>query len=41
MRTGWINWNGAYYYCGSDGAMLVNTYTPDGFYVDANGVWVH
>ena len=28
------------YYLGSDGAMLVNTSTPDGYYVDATGKWV-
>ena len=29
-----------WYYVGSDGVMLTNTVTPDGYYVDANGVWV-
>lgn len=28
------------YYLGVDGAMLVNTSTPDGYYVDATGKWV-
>ena len=28
------------YYVGADGAMLVSTSTPDGYYVDANGKWV-
>jgi glucan-binding YG repeat protein len=41
MRTGWILWNGVYYYCGPDGAMFTNCYTPDGYYVDGNGAWVH
>ena len=41
MRTGWINWNGVYYFCGPNGDMYTNCYTPDGYYVDANGVWVH
>lgn len=42
MRTGWIQTaNGNWYYCGSNGAMLTNTTTPDGFRVDANGVWIH
>lgn len=27
------------YYVGADGAMLVNTITPDGYYVDVNGKW--
>lgn len=38
MVTGWIQWNGLWYFCGADGAMYTNTYTPDGYYVDANGV---
>ena len=29
-----------WYYVGTDGVMLTNTRTPDGYYVDANGVWV-
>ena len=40
MMTGWILWKNVYYYCGPDGAMLTNTWTPDGYYVDSNGVWV-
>lgn len=28
------------YYLGSDGAMLVNTTTPDGYKVGANGAWI-
>ena len=28
------------YYLGSDGAMLVSTRTPDGYYVDASGKWI-
>lgn len=28
------------YYLGADGVMLVNTSTPDGYYVDATGKWV-
>lgn len=40
MRTGWIPWNGVWYYCDTNsGAMLTNGYTPDGYWVDANGVW--
>ncbi len=27
------------YYVGNDGKMLVNTTTPDGFFVDENGAW--
>lgn len=41
MRTGWIQAGSAWYYCDTNsGAMLVNTRTPDGYYVDANGVWI-
>lgn len=40
MKTGWIYWNNQYYYCGLDGAMLTNTMTPDGYYVNSAGVWV-
>lgn len=40
MVTGWVLWKNIYYYCGPDGAMLTNTWTPDGYYVDGNGVWV-
>jgi hypothetical protein len=29
-----------WYYAGADGAMLINIRTPDGYYVDAAGVWV-
>ena len=31
-------WQGAYY-LGKNGAMLTNTFTPDGYYVDADGLW--
>lgn len=35
----WINTaDGKYYYVGADGKMLINTYMPDGFYVDSSGV---
>lgn len=41
MRTGWIASGNAWYYCDTNsGAMLTNTTTPDGYRVDANGVWV-
>lgn len=40
MRTGWIQAGNVWYYCDTNsGAMLTNTRTPDGFYVDGNGVW--
>ena len=38
MKTnGWVSGT---YYVGADGAMLVSTKTPDGYYVDASGKWV-
>lgn len=41
MRTGWIQAGNAWYYCDTtNGGMLTNTTTPDGYRVDANGVWV-
>ncbi len=39
-RYGWIYWNNKWYYCGSDGALMANTMTPDGYYVGSDGVWV-
>lgn len=38
MKTGWIEWEGKKYYCDqSDGAMLKDTTTPDGYILDYNG----
>lgn len=39
MATGWVKDNGKWYYLASSGNMLRNTYTPDGYYVDASGAW--
>lgn len=36
----WAKSGDNWYYMGSDGAMVKNAYTPDGYYVDASGVWV-
>ena len=38
-KAGWIQWDGNYYYLTASGRMAVNTTTPDGYYVNANGVW--
>ncbi len=35
----WVQSGDKWYYMGSDGAMVKNAYTPDGYYVDENGVW--
>jgi len=40
MKTGWVQTNGIWYYLGADGAMLSNTRTPDGYYVNQSGAWV-
>ena len=40
MVIGWKFIQNAWYYFGTDGAMLINTYTPDGYYVGADGKWV-
>ena len=39
MATGWVKDGGQWYYLDSTGKMLHNTYTPDGYYVDASGAW--
>lgn len=39
MKTGWIYWKNNWYYCGQDGDMYVSRMTPDGYYVDKDGVW--
>lgn len=40
MVTGWVEWRTQWYYCDESGAMLANTNTPDGYYVNSDGVWV-
>lgn len=40
MATGWVEWKDRSYYCGKDGAMWASCWTPDGYYVDGDGVWV-
>lgn len=43
MKTGWFfdpNYNAWYYLHDENGDMLVNTTTPDGYYVGADGKWV-
>lgn len=41
MTTGWQNVGGVWYYMDASGAMLANTITPDGYWVDASGAWIH
>ena len=40
MVTGWKQIDGSWYYFNGGGYMLTNTTTPDGYYVNADGVWV-
>lgn len=46
MHSGWTMVDGVWYYMytandkGVEGAMLVNTVTPDGYQVNANGAWI-
>ena len=40
MLTGWIKVGGLDYCLAPDGALYVNCTTPDGYNVDANGVWI-
>ena len=44
MQTGWVLLDGAWYYFnpisdGKRGIMYAGQRTPDGYYVDKNGVW--
>jgi roadblock/LC7 domain-containing protein/phage pi2 protein 07 len=41
MATGWFkDTDGKWYFLKSSGAMAANEVTPDGYYVNASGVWV-
>lgn len=42
MVTGWVQSpkSRLWYYCGPNGDMYTNRYTPDGYYVGADGAWV-
>lgn len=37
--TGWIKVDGKHYYLAADGHCLMNTVTPDGYYVSPSGEW--
>lgn len=41
VQNGWIQTNNIWYYCGPDGDMWTNRWTPDGYYVNNDGAWVH
>lgn len=40
LHSTWIESGGAWYYLGSDGRMLTDTTTPDGYYVGSDGKWI-
>ena len=41
MVTGWVEWKGDWYYMNTpNGDMAVDTKTPDGYYVNSDGIWV-
>ena len=40
MKTGWFTVSGKWYYAYSSGVLAINTTTPDGYRVNANGEWV-
>ena len=39
LITGWFQYDNQWYYFTEDGICLKNTTTPDGYYVDENGIW--
>lgn len=40
MQTGWLKDRENWYYLTASGYMIVNQVTPDGYYVNQNGVWI-
>ena len=36
----WISYKNNWYYFNANGDMAVSTITPDGYMVDANGIWI-
>ena len=41
MKIGWVEWQGSWYYMGDSGAMLTNAMTPDGYWVNEEGIWIN
>ena len=39
MQTGWKQLDGNWYYFQTDGALLKNATTPDGYKVNEEGIW--
>lgn len=40
VMNSWVQTNNIWYYCGPDGDMWTSRWTPDGYYVNADGAWV-
>ena len=40
MAIGWTKIVNDWYYFGTDGTMLINSVTPDGYQVGENGKWI-
>ena len=40
LMSQWFQYNNQWYYLGANGYMLTNTTTPDGYPVNADGVWI-
>ena len=40
METGWFTISDKWYYANESGALAINTTTPDGYTVNADGEWV-
>lgn len=38
-QNSWIKWNNQWYFVGPDGDMWTNRKSPDGYWLDKNGVW--
>lgn len=40
MKTGWIDWEGKWYFCADDGHMLKNCMTPDNYWLGEDGAMI-
>ncbi len=41
QKSSWLQYNNQWYYLGADGRMYTNTTTPDGYYVNNEGIWAN
>lgn len=40
VQNGWVYTGGNYYYCGPSGELWTSRWTPDGYWVNSQGIWV-